>query len=330
MESAKKNESKAKGGIARARALSPEKKRAIASKAAAARWGDKPLNATHKGNFKDELGIDVECYVLDDVKKSAVISQRGMGKALGLSERGNAFPRFIASQAMQETLGTELLEKLANPLKFQWVSGGAHPSITLNGSEAELLIDVCQAVIKADMAGKLKKAQKPVAISAAILLSASAKSGIEGLVYALSGYDRTKEEVVQAFKAFVQEEARKYEKEFPPELYAEWYRLYKIPKPVRGRPWGFKNLTLNHVYWPLAKSDGKLLELLRTAKANNGERGKKLFSFLNEVGTRALRMHLGRILEMAESSTSEAEYVRKIAVRFGGQQELDLDDTATS
>jgi hypothetical protein len=322
-----KDPAKQKGAIARSKALSPAAKSAIAKKAAVARWGEKPLIATHKGNFNDELGIDVECYVLDDAKKTPVISQRGMGKALGLSERGNAFPRFIASQAMQETLGAGLLEKLANPLKFQWVMGGAQPSTIHNGSEAELLIDVCQAVIKADAAGKLKKAQKPVAISAAIILSASAKSGIEGLVYALSGYDRTKEEVVQAFKAFVQEEARKYEKEFPPELYAEWYRLYEIPKPERGRPWGFKHLTLNHVYWPLAKSDGKLLELLRVARSNNGESGKKLFSFLNEVGTRALRMHLGRILEMAESSSSKDEYLRKIVDRFGGQQEMDLSGT---
>lgn len=86
----------------------------------------------------------------------------------------------------------------------------------------------------------------------------------------------------------------------------------------------FKNLTSDHVYWPLAKSDGKLLELLRTAKSNNGDRSKKLFSFLNEVGTRALRMHLGRVLEMAESSASKDEYLKKIATRFGGQQELDL------
>jgi hypothetical protein len=231
---------------------------------------------------------------------------------------------------MQLFLGAELLDKLKNPLKFQSVSGGAQPPTTINGSEAELLIDVCQAVMKAEAAGKIKASQKGVAMSAAILLSASAKSGIEGLVYAISGYDRTKDEVVQAFKAFVQEEARKYEKEFPPELYAEWYRLYQIPKPERGRPWGFKHLTLSHVYWPLAKSDGKLLALLRSAKSSNGEAGKKLFSFLNEVGTRALRMHLGRVLEMAKSSVSKDEYLRKITTRFGGQQELDLDPGAES
>src|SRR5688500_15749330 len=76
---------KAKGGIARAEALSAEERRSIAVKAAAARWGDKPPKATHRGNFKEEFGIDVECYVLDDEQKTAVISKRGMSAAIGLS-----------------------------------------------------------------------------------------------------------------------------------------------------------------------------------------------------------------------------------------------------
>ena len=55
-------------------ALTPEQRRAIAKRGAAARWGEKPAQATHRGNFKDEFGIDVECYVLDDEHKTAVIS----------------------------------------------------------------------------------------------------------------------------------------------------------------------------------------------------------------------------------------------------------------
>src|SRR5438309_11804575 len=74
---------KAKGGLARAEALSPEQRRRIAVKAAEARWG-KPSRATHKGNFQEEFGIDVECYVLNDDQKTAVVSPRGMSAALGL------------------------------------------------------------------------------------------------------------------------------------------------------------------------------------------------------------------------------------------------------
>src|SRR5690348_14115618 len=134
---------RAKGGVNRAQRLSPEERRAIASKGAAARWGDKPLEATHKGSFKEEFGIDVECYVLNDPQKTAVISQSGMGRALGLSHRGNAFPRFLSSRGMAGSLGAELTEKIGKPLKFQWGTGGAQPAVTVNGFDVTLLVDVC-------------------------------------------------------------------------------------------------------------------------------------------------------------------------------------------
>jgi hypothetical protein len=65
------------------------------------------------------------------------------------------------------------------------------------------------------------------------------------------------------------------------------------------------------------------LELLRALRGRDGQR-KKLFQFLNEVGARALRIQIGRVLEMAEDSTTKQEYEKRIANRFGGQQELDL------
>ena len=120
------------------------------------------------------------------------------------------------------------------------------------------------------------------------------------------------------------EEARKYEPEFPSELYMQRHRLYAIPVPERGRPWHFKHLTVNHIYYPLAKSSGNLLKLLRAQKSEGGDRQKKLFQFLNDIGVRALRMHLGRVLEMAESSETSEEYERKINERFGDQRELEL------
>jgi hypothetical protein len=118
-----------KGGEARAMKLSPERRREIARAAVEARWlkaGKQPLpRATHKGSFKEEFGTDVDCYVLNDEQKTAVISQTGMGQALGLSSRGNAFPRFLASKAMESVVGAQLREKIEQPLRFQWSSGGA-------------------------------------------------------------------------------------------------------------------------------------------------------------------------------------------------------------
>jgi hypothetical protein len=322
----KKDETKVAGGKARAVALPEGRRKEIASGAAKARWKHaKPLKATHRGNFLDEFGIDVECYVLNDEQKTAVISQRGMGKAIGLAERGGALRSFVSSKVMSGFVGIEIHEKLENPLKFQYGLGATQNLIVEgNGYDVTLLIDVCKAIVSAETAGALTDRQRPLARQAHIILSASAKAGIKGLVYALSGYDATREEIIAAFKSYVQEEAKKYEKEFPSELYDQWYRLYNIEVFERGRPWDFKHLTVKHIYYPLAKSNGKILELLRANKSTGEDRKKKLFQFLNEVGARALRMQIGRVLEMSESSKTKIEYENRIVERFGGQTELDV------
>jgi hypothetical protein len=310
------------GGKARAEILPPEKKREIAQKAAIARWG---IRATHKGNFQQELGIDVDCFVLDDAQKTAVISQTGMARAIGLSPRGNALPRFLSSKAMATAVGAELRQKIENPLKFQGGNTGAETaSLTIHGFDATLLIDLCNAITTAEADRKLSARYRNIANQAHIILGASGKLGITRLVYAIAGYNPTTEEVIAAFKLYVQEEARKYEPEFPTELYMEWHRLYNLAIPDRGKPWHFKYLTVSHVYYPLAKSSGKILTLLRALKAKDGYQKKKLFQFLNDVGARALRIQLGRVLEMAESSPNKSEYEKKIIDRFGGQQQLEL------
>jgi hypothetical protein len=318
---------KAIGGKARAAKLSPEERKNIAKNAAIARWGVKPPQATHKGNFQEEFGFDVECYVLDDQHKTAVIHQRGMGAALGFSAQGGGrLTRFINGKTIAPYLGLDLKDKLSHPIVFKGLTtvSGEPSNKVLHGYDVTILIDVCKAIVAAESGGDLLPRQKGLAKQAHIILSASAKAGIKGLVYALAGYDATKEEVIAAFKLYILEEAKKYEKEFPTELYFEWQRLYNITPPQRGKNWKEMHLTVDHIYYPLAKSNGKLLGLLRSAKISGGDRNKKLFQFLNEVGARALRMQLGRVLEMAESSPDKKAYEEKIIKRFGGQLSFDL------
>src|SRR5437764_12483984 len=95
---AKKEEimGRAKGGIARANALSQEERREIASQAAKARWAkitdpNTLPTASHKGPLT--VGeITVDAYRLLDGRR--VISKRGLADILGLkSAGGNAFLR---------------------------------------------------------------------------------------------------------------------------------------------------------------------------------------------------------------------------------------------
>lgn len=314
---------KAKGGIARANALTEEQRKEIAKKAAQTRWG---LRATHKGNFKEEFGIDLDCFVLNDENKSAVITQRGMGVALGYSAGGNHFSRLINSKSLMPYLGPELVDKIENPILFQIVDvvPSGETNVKAYGYDVSILIDVCKALINASYDKKLKKSQNKIIHHAQIIINASAKSGIKGLVYALSGYKPEVEEVIAAFKKYILEEAKKYEKEFPTELYMEWQRLYKIVPPEKGKNWKMMHLTIDHIYIPLAKSNGRLLKLLREAKDIQGDKNKKLFQFLNEIGTQALRLQIGRVLGIAETSSNKLDYENKIQKKFGWQVQYSL------
>lgn len=317
----------AKGGEARASKLSPERRREIARAAVQTRWekaGKAPLaRATHKGSFKEEFGVDVDCYVLDDEQKTAVISQTGMARALAMSSRGSSFPNFLATRAMAGAVSAELREKLANPIRFQWGTGGGEiPPTTVHGFDATLLVDVCKAIVAAEAKGEITKRQAKIAQQAHVVLGASAKAGIKGLVYALAGYDATREEVIAAFKFYVREEAREYEKEFPDQLYAEWYRLYNVPKPARNKPWKFKHLTVEQVYRPLARSNGKILQLTRKQRVSSETRYKKLHQFLSEIGVKALRTHLGQLLGVARISKDGQEYEEYVDTLFGEQRKL--------
>jgi P63C domain len=287
-----------------------------------------PLRATHKGNFREHFGMDVDCYVLDDEAKTAVISQRGMGAALGLGESGGQrFTRLLEGQAIKKAAGPEILEKAQKPLIFQYNSpgGSEQPPSVIHGYDVALLIDFCRAVLTARAMGNLGVRYDNVVKQAQIIISASAKSGIKGLVYALAGYDASREDIIASFKRFVAEEAREYEREFPDQLYQEWYRIYGLPQPERNHPWKFKQLTIDQVYRPLAKSNGRILELARIQKAKGKTRHSKLHQFLSLIGVKALRTHLGQLLGIAQLSETKVAYERNFEKVFKEQIPLDLD-----
>ena len=285
------------------------------------------LLATHRGNFKKDFGIDVDCYVLNDERHTAVISKRGMARSLGMSDRGNSITNLVQSKSLSEiiTSADGLREKLSNPLIFKdSLSADGKLNPIVHGYDVTILIDLCQAIKKANEEGKLAPNQKHIARQAGIIVAASAKAGIKGLVYALSGYDVTREEIISSFKRFVAQEARGYEKEFPDELYKEWYRLYQEKRPKKNKSWRFMHLTNSQVYKPLARSNGRLLKLLKVHKREYGNKNNRLHQFLAEIGVKALRQHLGQLLAIAKLAKSRVEYECNFEKLFSDQLPLDL------
>lgn len=73
---------------------------------------------------------EVDCYVLDDPMKTSVISQRGMGQAIGFSRRGSRLAVFVNSQTMDGYIGRDLKEKIENPIVFQTSRAAAESSVS--------------------------------------------------------------------------------------------------------------------------------------------------------------------------------------------------------
>jgi len=128
-----------------------------------------------------------------------------MGRAIGLSSTGgNKLTSFLATKSMSALVGPELSQKLSQPLRFQYGSGGPElPPTIIHGFDATILIDLCRVIARADAEGSLGKRHTRIAMQAHTILNASAKSGIKGLVYALAGYNPTAEEVINSFKMYV-------------------------------------------------------------------------------------------------------------------------------
>lgn len=55
-------------------------------------------------------------------------------------------------------------------------------------------------------------------------------------------------------------------------------------------------MTIEQIYKPLAKSEGKILDLAKSSKDEFGKPGDKIHQFLSEVGVKALKQQIGKVL----------------------------------
>ena len=81
---------RARGGLARMEGTTAKERRALAKKAAVARWSIDVKEATH-GSEDHPLtigNIRIPCYVLDD--ETRVLSQRGLQTGIGMSIGGGS------------------------------------------------------------------------------------------------------------------------------------------------------------------------------------------------------------------------------------------------
>jgi hypothetical protein len=330
------------GGKARAAKLAPSQLSQQAKRAAKARWAaaraaaqqlqdpNRVPEALCEGLL--EIGsVQIECYVLDSMKR--VIHKRGMAKAIGMtSGGGNVFMRAMQRKGIGSEIGEELRSKLDNPIVFKTLTSDLG-----HGYDATVLIDICQAIIDAGKAGKLRPEQAKMAVQAEIIIRASAKLGIVALVDDATGFiaDKRRAQYKELFREFIREEIRLYdEPQFPDQLFDVMYKLYGLPRKVDARhnhPRFFSRFIRKYIYEPLANSNGAILEMLDEKNPVvyvNGGRRYKMYNFLSEVvGMPALKAQLWQVIGIGNSVRNKAQFERSFYTAFptpGSKDQLEL------
>lgn len=326
---------RAKGGVARAQAMTAEQRSEAARKAALAKSELTRLPKATHGSPDSPLkigGAELVCYVLEDGTR--LITQEGFLSALGRARKAKGghgaadgavdkLPSFLAANNLKPFISNDLLGS-TTPVVFRTPAG-----VKAYGYRAELLPKVCNVYLLARDAGKVLPAQQNMVKAADILMRGLAEVGIIALVDEATGYQREREKDALAtiLEAFVAKELQPYVKTFPPEYYEQLFRLRGLPFPPERasyRPQYFGVLTNNIVYDRIAPGVRKELK----SQAAKDERKAKLHQRLTpETGHPKLREHLASVTTIMKLSRDYDDFIEKldqIHTRYGDTIPLDV------
>ena len=289
-------------------------------------------NISHEG-ILNLGGISIPCYVLQDGTR--VLSGRGMQEALKMVDE---------SEDGKQTAGTRLNRYLNQKSLNPFIYKGKEPdhfnpiicykgTQKINGYEATILADICEAFLEARNFIELSTRQRVIADQCEILIRGFARVGITALVDEATGYqyERERDALQSILKAYINEELLKWQKLFPDIFYYEIFRLNNWDYTVKGiqkRPGVIGKWTNELIYKQLPK--GVLEELKnRTPKSSEGNYTARFFQSLTpDIGHPALTAQIYKVIGLMNISKNWNEFksnFNKMVNRNNGQTEIDFE-----
>jgi len=255
----------------------------------------------------------IPCYILEDGTR--VLSGRGMQEALkmvedvdeGKQKSGARLPRYLNSKSLEPFInkGKEV--------------GHFDPIICyrgeqkINGYEATVLADICEAFLDARQTITLTSRQEIIAKQCEIIVRGFARVGIVALVDEATGYqyDRERFELQKILNAYISDEILKWQLTFTDDFYKEIYRLWElpfIPKYIKNKPSFIGKLTRKYIYDLLPKGVvDKIKE--QTGKTTSGNWKYKWHQSLTpEIGREHLKKHIIEVTTLMSISQSKTQF----------------------
>jgi P63C domain len=316
-----------KGGTARARKLSPERRSEIARQAVTARWAKQRGEAASEGalvpeakykGFLNLVGVDIPCYVLNTGER--VIGRTSATELLTGIKGGGDLEKYLGVAPLKPFINVDLVLERMVSFRLPEVEGLGRD---VKGLPTDLMIEVCQGMVAALEASnqpnsvhKLTQRQAEIAIKAGMFLAACAKLGLDALVDEATGYqyERAEDALQVKLRAYLADEMRQWEKTFPDELWLEFGRLTHWKGSVTQRPKYWGKLVNELIYEYL---DADVAEWLKT-NAPKPRHGQNYHQWLNaQYGLRKLMEHIWMVIGIAKTCSSMTELKNKMAEMYG-------------
>ena len=315
--------SKALGGYARAKALTPEERSAIGINAARARWGRDIPTANYQGTL-NIAGAEIRCAVHDlGDRVVRVIVQREVVGLLTGNKKGN-LDRYLKPKNLEPYVPAKFKDKVLEDATIVLVINGRKAFCY----EGEDIVDLCKMYLDARKTGGiLLPSQLQLAERAELLVTSLAKTGITGLIDEATGYQhiRAKDALQAYLNKILRNELAAWVRRFPDDFFREIYRLKQWDWKGNGKyPPVMGKYIVDIVYKRLGP--GILNELLKlNPKGENGRRPAKHHQWLtDDIGHPALSQHLYSVIGLMRISDDWNQFKTFLNKAYRVRDELQL------
>jgi len=250
-----------------------------------------------------DTGFNV--YVLDNRKR--VMAQREVVRVL-TGKQYRALPGLLAGQAVSEYVDVESI--LSQTISFS-IPGTQFKGL---GYEATLLLDICDAFLRARDDKKLSGHQLRIAKQAEIITRACAKVGIIALIDEATGYQafRAKQELQLKLQAFIAEDMQEWARMFRDEFWFELARLEGVRYSPRSRPLRWGKYIMAFVYDAVDGDVGKVLR----SKNPDPHFKQNHHQWLKEFGRQKVHDQIERVITIMKLCTDMNDFRVKFAKVF--------------
>lgn len=281
--------------------------------------------AQYAGTLSVGNEIELSCFVTAEGER--YISGRSMTAAIGMKGRGQGVARVSGSTTLRPYMNNALIMSIDNPVEIK----GKTPK-PVHGYRAEILADICDAILEARKVGALKTEQEiRYGHFAETLVRGFARVGIAALVDEATGYQEVRENqaLQQILDKFLSDEKRKWSKTFPDEFWHKLVRIkgydsyYALKRPAFVGHW-----VNDIVYSRLAPGIKDRLKEINPRTENGNRKNKHHQHLTEDHGLPELQDHLKKVMTLMDASTNKKEFeklLNRSLPKYGSTIEMNLD-----